>query len=240
MSAKPGQTFGRVADAYERTRPEYPAEAVEHAVAELALEADATVLDLAAGTGKLTRLLRERFANVIAVEPDEAMRVHIGGDARAGTAEAIPLDDASVDVVFVGDAFHWFDFDRAFAEIARVLRPGGGLVLLWNSWGERDTLPEPFRRDVDAVWSRFHPPGREFADWREAAGRAHFGPMGEHEVVQRVRMAGRDYADLWLTGSTPASIDDDERRAIAERAYAVMDDEYVLAIPTQVYWMRVR
>ena len=111
VSGTPGTTFGRVAEAYARTRPPYSSAVVDFAVQQLGLDADARVLDLAAGTGKLTRALRERFAHVIAVEPDDAMRSFIEGDALAGSAEAIPLDSATVDAVFVSEAFHWFDFD---------------------------------------------------------------------------------------------------------------------------------
>ncbi len=130
-----GLSFGRAAQEYERGRPEWPA-----AVVDLAgpLAADATVLDLAAGTGKLTRLLVERLARVVAVEPDESMRALLqarvpGAEAVAGSAEAIPLADASVDAAFVAEAFHWFDYQAALGELARVLRPGAPLVLLWSS-----------------------------------------------------------------------------------------------------------
>jgi len=107
----PGTTFGRVAEAYARTRPPYPRAAVERAAVELGLGADATVLDLAAGTGNLTRTLRQVFASVVAVEPDVEMRAKFEGDLLPGTAEEIPLTDGSVDAVFVGEAFHWFDSD---------------------------------------------------------------------------------------------------------------------------------
>ncbi len=161
MPASPdtlGRTFGRVAEAYERTRPEYPRAAVERAAVELALKTDATVLDLGAGTGKLTRVLRDLFDHVTAVEPDDEMRAYVGGAARAGSAELIPVEDGAVDAVFVGDAFHWFDPGPALAEIVRVLRPHGGLALLWNRWGdevEEPRLPPEFKADLDAIWKRF-------------------------------------------------------------------------------------
>lgn len=118
---------------YEAGRPGWPSEVVELP----GLPASATVLDLGAGTGKLTCLLVPRFDRVVAVEPAEAMRRLLVAHApRAevltGTAERVPLADDSVDAVFVAEAFHKFDDTRALAEISRVLRPRGALVLLWN------------------------------------------------------------------------------------------------------------
>ena len=229
-SAEPGHTFGRVADAYARTRPEYSRAAVAFAAEELGLGAEATVLDLAAGTGKLTRALRERFATVIAVEPDDAMRAYIEDGAVAGTAEAIPLADASVDGVFVGEAFHWFDYERALAEIRRVLRPGGGLAILARGWGE---IPPPLKADLDEIWARFHRPGArgEFPNWRD-----HIQPQGPERFVDTLLVSGRDLVDLWLTGSTPASIPEEERRAIAARAYPALEGSHELELTTDVYW----
>jgi SAM-dependent methyltransferase len=229
VSGSPGTTFGRVAEAYARTRPEYSRAAVAFAAATLGLDEDATVLDLAAGTGKLTRALRERFAKVIAVEPDDAMRAWIDGEALAGSAEAIPLADAAVDGAFVGEAFHWFDYERALAEIGRVLRPGGGVAILARGWGE---IPPALKQDLDAVWARFHAPGKTFPDWRDAVH-----PQGPERFVDTVAIAGRDLVDLWLTGSTPASIPKDERDAIAARAYPAFEGMHEIELTTDVYWL---
>jgi len=120
-------------DDYERGRPGWPVEVVEIP----ALPSTATALELGAGTGKLTRLLVSKFEDVVAVEPDEGMRRLLGAlcpqaGVLAGGAEEIPLADGSVDAVFAAEAFHWFDGPRTLAEIARVLRPHGALVLMWN------------------------------------------------------------------------------------------------------------
>ena len=109
-----GLSFGRVAELYDRVRPEYSQESLDRAQEALGLDASARVLDLAAGTGRLTGELARRFAGVVAVEPDDAMRaLNPHPHVVAGTAEAVPLPGASVDAVFVGEAFHWFDAERA-------------------------------------------------------------------------------------------------------------------------------
>ena len=141
-------SFDTVAEVYERSRPQYAPASVDWIAARLPL---VDVLDLGAGTGKFTRQLSAVAAHVIAVEPGDEMRrileriaPHL--DVRAGSAEAIPLADGSVDAVTVAQAFHWFDMDAALAEMHRVLRPGGGIALLWNEWENQfDELVEPLR-----------------------------------------------------------------------------------------------
>lgn len=135
-------SFDGVAEEYEQTRPTYPPALLDV----LPLDADAVVLDLGAGTGKLTRVLAERYGEVTAVEPLANMRAMLervvpGVTALPGSAERIPLDDGSVDGVFVAQAFHWFDKPVALPEIARVLRPGGVFAIVWNEGN--DELPDP-------------------------------------------------------------------------------------------------
>lgn len=132
--ARRANSFGASAELYARHRPGYPAAAVDWVMPEGAAE----VLDLAAGTGKLTGSLVGRGLGVTAVEPDREMLAELGKrfpsvTALIGTAEQIPLPDSSVDAVFVGQAFHWFDGQAALSEIARVLRPAGVLGALWNT-----------------------------------------------------------------------------------------------------------
>jgi ubiquinone/menaquinone biosynthesis C-methylase UbiE len=129
------QRFASVADVYDRGRPDYPPAAVGALAAELNLAPSAPVLDLGAGTGKLSRVLLACGLDVVAVEPLAELRRLLAGQLGAarvldGTAEAIPLPDATVDAVTIADAFHWFDRQRALAEIRRVLRPGGGLAVV--------------------------------------------------------------------------------------------------------------
>lgn len=135
----PHTAFAEVADAYERGRPGYPEEAVRWLVGGTPCD----VVDLGAGTGKLTRSLVALGHRVTAVEPLDEMRAELlraapGASALAGTAENIPLADASADVVTSAQAFHWFDHEVALPEIARVLRPRGRLALVWNSRDDGD------------------------------------------------------------------------------------------------------
>jgi ubiquinone/menaquinone biosynthesis C-methylase UbiE len=147
-------SFDRVADEYERTRPSYPPTLLDR----LPVSADAAVLDLGAGTGKLTRVLAARYRDVVAVEPLANMRgmlerVVPGVSALPGSAERIPLDDASVDAVFAAQAFHWFDKPVALPEIARVLRPGGVLAVVWNEpdHDRPSPLPAAYTAEVEEL-----------------------------------------------------------------------------------------
>ena len=130
MDPRRALSFGAVADVYALARPTYPREALHFVVPPGA----GRVLDLGAGTGKVTSGLLDLGLEVVAVEPDDAMRAHVDtrAESLAGTAEHVPLPDGMVDAVVAGQAWHWFDTARALAEVHRVLRPGGTLGLLWN------------------------------------------------------------------------------------------------------------
>jgi SAM-dependent methyltransferase len=148
------RSFGAAADAYERARPTYPEAAVEW----LLPEGARTVLDLGAGTGKLTRSLAARGLEVIAVEPIAEMRAGLTAslpEVRAldGTAEAIPLEDDSVDAITVAQAWHWVDPEKATAEAARVLRPGGTLGLIWNRRDERVEWMSRLSQVMGSAWA---------------------------------------------------------------------------------------
>lgn len=176
--------FDREAKTYDRSRPTYPADAVAWIAEHLRLGPGKTVVDLAAGTGKLTQLLVPTGAYVVAVEPVDGMRQVLaravpGVPVVASTAEALPFPDAGLDAVTVAQAFHWFDADRAFAELARVLPPGGRVALVWNA---RDRSVDW----VDQLWSVMdrvekEAPWRDHEHWRESAlgARAGFGPLHE-------------------------------------------------------------
>jgi SAM-dependent methyltransferase len=139
------RSFELVAAEYERYRPDYPEEALRWAAGRLELEEGARVLDVGAGTGKLTRGLVALGFDVVAVEPGGPMLEQLQqavpeAEALDSSAEAIPLPDASVDGAFAAQAYHWFDRKRAVPEFHRVVRSGGGLTLLWNWWDDRDPL----------------------------------------------------------------------------------------------------
>ena len=160
------------AGTYERARPGYPAPAVDWLAEHLRLRAGTVVVDLAAGSGKLTRLLVPTGATVLAVEPGEGMRAQLGRacpavPVLAGTAEQLPLREGSVDAVTVAQAFHWFDADGAFAELQRVLRPGGRVGLVWNA---RDRTVDW----VDRLWTVMDRVERR-APWRDHDGAADTG-----------------------------------------------------------------
>jgi SAM-dependent methyltransferase len=164
--------FADVADAYERGRPEYAPAVVGAVVAELGIATGDRVLDLAAGTGKLTRALLGVGLDVIAVEPQTSLRDLLAaavGDERVleGTAEAIPLLDGSVAAVTVADAFHWFDHVRALAEIRRVLRPGGGLAVLTVV---PDWASASWAHEVGTLMTELRPahPGFDGPSWQDS------------------------------------------------------------------------
>ena len=219
--------FARSADAYERSRPGYPDEAIQHLVAHLA--ARARVLDLAAGTGKLTRPLLASGLDVVAVEPVAEMRAGLPATVRAldGTAEAIPLAEGSVDAVAVGQAFHWFDGEKALDEIHRVLRPRGMLGLIWNRRLEDDPvnrriteLLEPYRGEM---------PTHRHDAWRSAFERtALFQALEERvfaneQVLDAEGMEGRIGSISFIAALEPY-----ERSRVLERARSLVGDGTVV------------
>jgi SAM-dependent methyltransferase len=209
--------FGSMAQEYERGRPGWPADAVEALLRRFGAR---TVLDLAAGTGKLTEVLASR-ADVVAVEPVDGMRRVLearlpGVRALAGTAEAIPLPDASVDAAFVAEAFHWFDPARATAELARVVRPGGGLVVLWNVSDGDD--PAWVTEVIDVVRERkLEGSGetrRDTVPWREALeAEPRLGPLYDEQVVHEQRTDRDGIVAMVASWSSVGSLPDERRTA---------------------------
>ncbi|WP_437708952.1 class I SAM-dependent methyltransferase [Sorangium sp. So ce448] len=181
------QGYATAADAYEKGRPDYPRGAIELLRDTLRIDATSTVLDLGAGTGKLTRLLVPTGARLLALEPVEGMRRKLGQMVPSaipldGVAEAIPLPETSIDAAVAAQSFHWFHGDLALAEIHRVLRPRGRLSLLFNLRDERVDWVARIshildRHGRDAPIHRFGAWRRTFSDSRL------FAPLGEHEFT---------------------------------------------------------
>jgi SAM-dependent methyltransferase len=210
--------FARSAEAYERARPDYPPVALEP----LRLSPDLVIVDLAAGTGKLTRLLAGSGATVIAVEPVAEMRAALPASVEVleGTAERIPLDTASADLVTVAQAFHWFEGDAALAEIHRVLRPGGRLALVWN----RRVTEDPVNQAIEAILGphRADVPAHRWNHWRASFERtALFGPFEEHTFPTEQHLDADGMADRIGSTSFIASLPDDERAKVLKEARAL-------------------
>jgi SAM-dependent methyltransferase len=182
------------------------------------------IVDLGAGTGKLTRLLVPSGARVIAVEPIAEMRAHIDvGEAIEGTAEAIPLPDGSAALVTVAQAFHWFDHDLALPEIHRVLRPGGSLGLVWNM---RD-LDDPVQRGVEDLLTPFRcrRSAQREGKWR-APLRASplFGEPETAEFRYEQQFTARDLQDRVASTSFVAAMSEDERRPLLDQVRVLVAD----------------
>ncbi|QYN35509.1 class I SAM-dependent methyltransferase [Pseudonocardia sp. DSM 110487] len=233
------RSFGAAAAAYAEHRPGYPAAAVDWALEPVA-DGPLRLLDLAAGTGKLTEGLLSRGA-VTAVEPDPAMLSELRArfptvEALEGNAEAIPLPDASIDAVLVGQAWHWFDADRAFAELARVLRPGGVLAVLWND----DARVNWTRGMYEAA--RWDSAGASPADG-EPSLPAHpaFAPGGFAQIANPIRTTVDGLIASLRTRSFALTRDPAEREAIFDRIRAYLaarpetaSGEFTLPLVTDV------
>jgi ubiquinone/menaquinone biosynthesis C-methylase UbiE len=190
--------FGRAAADYERGRPGYPPEAIDLLAEQLGLwggRGPVRIIDLAAGTGKLTRALVGRGWQVVAVEPVPGMRAQLraavpGVEVVEGAAEHLPFRDGSVDAVFVAQAFHWFDVETAAAEIARVLVPGGGLGVIRNVWDRSIAWVDEVQSLIDE--RRTHEPMPASSRWRERLEQTErFSPLTE-QVVRHVVESDRN------------------------------------------------
>ena len=216
-------SFDSVADIYERTRPTYAPEALAFLAQRLPLT---RVLDLGAGTGKLTRQLVALGADVVAVEPGDAMRAVLErvvpeAQALAGSAEHIPLPEASVDAVTVGQAFHWFKPAEALAEMHRVLRPGGGYALLWNRWDTDD----PLLRELDGLIQRLRPEGTQGGRpaWEEAlAASPLFGAPEEHKFAHAERLDVDTIVGRVASVSAVAAAAPEEQARVEEQVRALV------------------
>jgi ubiquinone/menaquinone biosynthesis C-methylase UbiE len=236
------QSFSQVAVQYECGRPSWPREALNVATVPSA----ATVLDLGAGTGKLTRLLVERFGRVIAVEPLRTMRellsaVVPAAEAIEASAEDLPLADRSIDAVYCAEAFHWFDGERALAEIARVLRHRGSLILMWN------IQSGPTEPSIAAAIEVVNDRGRsdrqieryESGAWRSFFDNAPFEEMSSTSFEHVQTLDAEAMLSHLLSMSWIAALPPDEREQLAVDVRPLLDaPEYRRSFRTDVHWTR--
>ena len=216
-------SFGAAADVYERGRPSYPAEAIDWLIPARARR----VADVGAGTGKLTRQLRERGLGVIAVEPSAGMREELRRAAPevpvlAGTAEQIPLADGTVDVVIVAQAWHWVDPERAVPEVARVLAPGGRLALMWN----RRVEDEEWVADLSTIIGSRGIPGssRHFPEIGPQ-----FGAVERRSVDWVHRLSRAEMTDWVASRSYVITLPDERRHRVMDQVRDLLGTHPALA-----------
>jgi SAM-dependent methyltransferase len=228
---------------YESGRPTYPLEAVTYLCDELGIGPSSTVVDLAAGTGKLTRALIGQAGRVIAVEPVAGMRqvlseVVPGATLVDGTAEQVPLPDGSAHAVTVGQAFHWFRGDEALSEIHRLLVPRGRLGLVWNV---RD-LDQPLQRSLEDVLDRYRgsTPSQASHEWGRAFDRTTlFGPLHHQSFPMAQVTDGDGVVARILSISFVARLAAPEQAVVADQVAALVAPAagpITLSYVTDVYW----
>jgi MOSC domain-containing protein YiiM/SAM-dependent methyltransferase len=221
--------FSATVDVYERSRPSYPPAAVASLAEALRLGPDVTLLEVGAGTGKLTTLLAPGGARIVAVEPLAAMRDRLaanlpGTDIRDGVAEALPLANGSVDAVVAAQAFHWFDHVRAISETHRVLRPGGRFALAWNFRDEAVPwvrgLGERIRTLAGGepqVWDR---------EWRDALARSGlFGAWASVTFRHAQRLTREGVLDRVASVSFIAAAEPSVRAGVLADVAAMLDED---------------
>jgi SAM-dependent methyltransferase len=221
LHARRASSFGEQAAEYATHRPDYPASAIDWVLPRRAEH----VLDLAAGTGKLTGSLLARGLRVTAVEPDNAMLAELGerfpeATALIGTAEQIPLADREVDAVLVGQAFHWFDVPKALTEIGRVLRPGGVLGVLWNHEDQRVAWVSGFEDLIRTGASRAWTAPTPLPDDHPV-----FEPFEQQEFDHSFRRTAEGLAATVGTQSHMLVVSEEERAATTKRLLAYLHNQ---------------
>ncbi len=218
--------FGSAAADYERARPSYPADAIDALRSRGGLGPGRKVLDLAAGTGKLTRLLVDAGGDVIAVEPVPGMREELAAAVptivvRDGVAENIPLDDGSVELVTVAQAFHWFDYEKALGEIRRVLAPGGSVAILFNERDERVPWVKTWNEVIE--WHSRRIAYYQRTDWQAVLRDGGFADIAYDRAEWKQPMTRDLVASRVRSVSYIAELDDQGQQEYVDRVLALVD-----------------
>jgi SAM-dependent methyltransferase len=239
--------FGSSAGDYERSRPDYPDDAIDALVGALSVRPGTRVVDVGAGTGKLTRLLVPTGARLVAVEPLAGMRAELaqavaGVPVVGGTAEALPFAAHVVDAVVAAQAFHWFSGDAAVAEIHRVLRPGGALGLVWNTVDEAAGWLAHLGAILDSVAGST--PRFRTGEWRLALDASdRFSALEERRFSYSRRLDRQAVVDWIATTSFVTVLPREERTDVLRRVGELVADEpepVTVPYETRVYWCRAQ
>jgi ubiquinone/menaquinone biosynthesis C-methylase UbiE len=241
--------YQKSSDTYEKGRPAYTEEAVFGLAERMKLRPENQILELGAGTGKFTRVLVEKYPNIVAFEPVAAMRDKFAEvlpsiKVYEGTGEKISVEDASADAVIVANAFHWFDSDAALKEIHRVLKPGGSLGLIWNidgvftsSWGQQiDAWLDELEGDT---------PQYKTGKWKEAFQRTNlFSPLNEHRFSSRRNTTHSEVINRVVSISFIASLTEARRNEFQRKIESWISSHpdsksrkvLEVSFDTKIYW----
>ncbi|MGZ4332879.1 MAG: class I SAM-dependent methyltransferase [Gaiellaceae bacterium] len=218
-------TFGAHADAYERARPEWPEEAARWLVPDGAQ----LVVELGAGTGKLTRAVAAFGVRIVAVEPDPRMLAVLRGlglEGVEGSAEEIPFDDGTADAVVAGSSLHWFELDAALLEIHRVLRPRGRFGFGWNHRDDRHPAVAAMSETVYSAQARLRGPRWRSRDWVAELAASGLLQDVEHALFEHVLELPREaLADHLMSYSGVAALSAEDRSRVCAKVAAVLDSD---------------